>query len=297
MVKQRSNRPNRIRTHRSADRRWAIHHGDVQDVLPTLPHVNYDAAFFDSPYGLKFMGHDWDGDVPPVVVFESLLRLCKPGAYLLAFGHPKTFHRLACNIEDAGWELRETLSWLYGQGFPKGLDIGNATGMEKWEGYRTALKPGWEPIILAQRKTDGTFAENALAHGTGGLNINDSRIGLASHPGKFPRLADVTGYDNSHREKGRWPSNLLLDEDAATALDWQSGKSKSRQSRRSSVGSNVGNLDVIRAPCNFRMTLQPLLHDPVDVRFADFSVLCQFAVDRRNDLDAVRWHGDGNPRL
>lgn len=117
---------NSFHTYRSRDRRWAIHHGDVEQVLPTLPSCTYDGAFFDPPYGIGFMGHKWDKGVPPVTVWRQLRRVCKPGAYLLAFGGTKTFHRLMCNIEDAGWEIRDTLCWLYGQGFPKSHNISKA---------------------------------------------------------------------------------------------------------------------------------------------------------------------------
>jgi DNA modification methylase len=114
-------------------------------VLPTLPSCTYDGVLTDSPYGLGFMGHTWDGEVPPVIVWQHLLRACKPGAYLLAFGGAKTFHRLACNIEDAGWEIRDCLCWLYGEGFPKNHNISKAIGRkaQRWGGYlaRLILQP------------------------------------------------------------------------------------------------------------------------------------------------------------
>lgn len=91
-----------IRTYHASDRRWSLHHGDVQTVLPTLEENLFDGSLLDPPYGLKFMGHDWDDVVPPVEVFRQLFNVCKPGAFLVAFGGPKTFHRLTCNIEDGG---------------------------------------------------------------------------------------------------------------------------------------------------------------------------------------------------
>jgi site-specific DNA-methyltransferase (adenine-specific) len=287
------NHSNRIITHRSADRSWAIHYGDINNVLPTLPPVMFDGALFDPPYGLNFMGHKWDGSVPSVGVFEALLRLCKPGAYLLAFGGPRTFHRLACNIEDAGWEIRDTLCWLYGEGFPKSHNISKAIDKKlgakrrrvgtkinphrgskaqhrygfakpgekievtapgsdearRWDGYGTALKPAWEPIILAMKPVGGSFAENALVRGNGGLNIDECRIGTSggstrSHQALYPRLADGTedrsqwarsGHDVERINMGRWPANLLLDEQAAELLDEQYGTS--RFHRRSNVGN------------------------------------------------------------
>lgn len=239
-----NNNSNRITTHHSTDRSWAIHHGDVNKVLPTLPPVTFDGVFFDPPYGLKFMGEEWDESLPPASVLEGLLRLCKPGAYLLAFGHPRTFHRFVCNIEDAGWEIRDTLCWLYGDGFPKGKNIGQTLG-ERWDDYHTLLKPAWEPIILAMKPVDGTFVKNATNHGCGGLNIGDCRIGTTcstkpSHQAPYPRLADGT-------KKGRHPANLILDEQAAVLLDEQYGTSRSSRSRRRKAGSDVGNGKTLNA--------------------------------------------------
>jgi DNA modification methylase len=247
-------------TYRSRDRRWAIHHGDVEQVLPTLPSCTYDGAFFDPPYGIGFMGHHWDGVVPPVNVWRQLRRACKPGAHLLAFGGTKTFHRLMCNIEDAGWVIRDTLCWLYGQGFPKPHDIAKAIkrlGRDpaSWDGYGTCLKPAWEPIVLAQKPFKGSFAKNAIKRGCGGLNIHACRIGndggtKRSHQAPYPCLADGTedrsswarsGHDVKPIEAGRWPANLLLDEAAAELLDQQSGHSRSSRSVHRKPKSNVGN--------------------------------------------------------
>lgn len=180
-----------ICTFHDPHRRWTIHQGDVQQVLPTLSSSLYDATFADAPYGISFMSHGWDSEVPPVFVWQQLSKLCKPGAYLLAFGGTRTFHRQACNIEDAGWELRDTIMWLYGEGFPKGHNIRfnssalgpiRLTGPESeladaWDGYSTALKPAWEPILVAQKPRRGTYATNAMRFGCGGLNIDGCRIG------------------------------------------------------------------------------------------------------------------------
>lgn len=108
-----------IRTFHDPHRRWTIHQGDVQHLLPTLSSSLFDAAFTDAPYGIDFMGHGWDSEVPPVSVWQKLIRVAKPGASLLAFGGTQTFHRQACNLEDAGWKLRDTICWLYGEGQPK----------------------------------------------------------------------------------------------------------------------------------------------------------------------------------
>ncbi len=141
---------------------------------------------------------------------REALRTLRPGGYLLAFGGSRTYHRLVTGIEDAGFEVRDSLQWLFGSGFPKSLNVGHGRG--------TALKPGHEPILLARAPLRGTVAANLDAHGTGALNIDACRIA--------PTETDL----------GRWPSNVLLDEAAAVVLDEQSGQllSGANPTRRSS---------------------------------------------------------------
>ncbi len=270
-----------IRTFHDSHRRWTIHQGDVQHVLPTLSSPLYDGVVTDGPYGISFMEKSWDSEVPPVSVWNALLRACKPGAYLLAFGGTKTFHRQACNIEDAGWEIRDTISWLYGEGFPKGIDISKAIdkdlGIERpvvgekqnlhrgknadhrfgystspgpipvtvpasdsakqWDGYSTVLKPAWEPILVAQKPRRGTFAKNAMRFGCGGLNVGGCRIRSSGGTKRSQRK----GHSIEPINEGRWPANIILDENAAKELDRQSGLSRSSRGRRRLAGSNVGN--------------------------------------------------------
>jgi DNA modification methylase len=211
-------------------------------------------------------------------------RVLKPGGHVLAFGGTRTYHRLACALEDAGFEIRDCLSWLYGSGFPKSHDISKAidreagavrevtgqrdtfTGMDKtknwkcssprimdvtapatetaqqWDGWGTALKPAWEPIILARKPImRNTVAQNVQAFGTGALNIDACRIGhssaddLAVSLGKNPGRVDTVTSDvygagrpqQSVNTLGRWPANLVLDPEAAAMLDAQSGVSTS----------------------------------------------------------------------
>ena len=202
--------------------KWEVIHGDCLDVMRSMPAASVDAVVTDPPYGLAFMGKEWDHGVPGIPFWAEALRVAKPGAHLLAFGGTRTFHRLTCAIEDAGWEIRDCLSWLYGSGFPKSHN-------GAWGG--TALKPAWEPVILARKPLIGTVAANHAAHGTGALNIDGCRIGTderfnppAGNDGSSAAsVAPVNVTDYSGRVvTGRWPANVALDEDAAAALDEQS---------------------------------------------------------------------------
>lgn len=105
---------------------WRVLTGRVEDHLPTFEPESFDACFCDPPYGLKFMGRAWDYGVPGSEIWREVLRCLKPGAFLLAFGGTRTFHRLTCAIEDAGFEIRDCCMFLHGQGFPKSLDISAA---------------------------------------------------------------------------------------------------------------------------------------------------------------------------
>jgi site-specific DNA-methyltransferase (adenine-specific) len=176
----------------------------------------------------------------------------------MAFGGPRTFHRLFSNIEDAGWELRDAFSWLHSQGMPKGRNIGADMDKQRhsgWRDYHTCLKPYWEPVCLAQKPFRGSFAKNALKHGCGGLNVGDCRIGTSgstkrSNQAPYPRLADGTedrskwtrsGHMVEEIDGGRFPSNVVLDEGAADLLDMQSGHSRSRRTLKGKAKSNIGN--------------------------------------------------------
>ena len=188
-----------------------LHHGDCLEVMPTLDADSVDAIISDPPYGLSFMGKAWDHGVPGEVFWREALRVAKPGAHLLAFGGTRTFHRLTVAIEDAGWEIRDCVMWVYGSGFPKSHN-------GEWGG--TALKPAYEPIIVARKPLIGTVAANVLAHGTGGLNIDECRVGSTvetwpktcsyaagqmqpGHSGDTQSTGAVPG--------GRWPANLIHD--------------------------------------------------------------------------------------
>jgi DNA modification methylase len=350
---------------------YQILHGNNLDILPTLADSSIDAIVTDPPYELGFMGKKWDssGIAYNVELWRECLRVLKPGGHLLSFGGTRTWHRIAVAIEDAGFEVRDSIAWMYGSGFPKSLDISKAIDKEagdnaesglvaeyllkhntfstvsefreylnkhvvganhsggsaqgwttvstdgqvkprvptieqrkllkfddlnaqvwrhgrkgqpgeawaerevigqqtqgklavapgqdndrsqvelditspatpeaqQWEGWGTALKPAFEPVIVARKPLIGTVAANVLEHGTGGLNIDGSRIGT---DGEALREGIVTALPNDlgstmtagkeknelKRSSGRWPSNVILDEYTAGLLDEQSGVSKS----------------------------------------------------------------------
>lgn len=207
-----------------------ILHGDCLEVMETFSDNHFTSIVTDPPYGLKFMGKKWDHGVPGFDFWKEMLRICKPGAIVLAFGGSRTYHRLACAIEDAGWEIRDCLMWLYGSGFPKSH---NNFGLE---GYGTALKPAYEPIIMAMKPLDGTFAQNVEKWGLGGLNIDESRVETNDNWKRINRIEIGLNGEYLKGKKpiprfsnpqGRWPANILLDEEAAKQLDEQSGVLKS----------------------------------------------------------------------
>jgi DNA modification methylase len=105
---------------------YSLHTGDCLEVLKSLDAESIDAIVTDPPYGLAFMGKKWDYDVPSTDIWQECLRVLKPGGHLLAFAGTRTQHRMACRIEDAGFEIRDMIAWVYGSGFPKSLDVSKA---------------------------------------------------------------------------------------------------------------------------------------------------------------------------
>ena len=211
--------------------------GDCVEQMRTLDAERVDAVITDPPYGLTFMGKDWDNYGTPLGFQQwtaqwaaEAYRVLKPGGYLLAFGGTRTYHRLAAGVEDAGFEIRDCLLWLYGSGFPKSLNLKG-----EWEGWGTALKPAVEPIVMARKPLIGTVAENVQRYGTGAININATRVGTeerVNNPGGISTANGVYGIRFGNIEgntvNGRWPANVLLDEEAAAMLDEQSGESVSQ---------------------------------------------------------------------
>ncbi len=202
----------------------SIYHGDCREVMSTLDAGSVDAVVCDPPYGLSFMGKGWDHGVPGEEFWTEALRVAKPGAYLLAFGGTRTYHRLACAIEDAGWEIRDCVMWVYGTGFPKSHDVSKAIVSGEaiqWSGWGTALKPAWEPIIVARKPLVGTVAENVLRYGTGAINVDGCRVGTNGGTAKGNPPKDESNGIYGHGingacdildiGKGRWPANLIHD--------------------------------------------------------------------------------------
>ena len=266
-----------------------IYNGDCVEVLAGMPENSIDTCITDPPYGLRFMGKEWDtfrqdrrgknqiinmgnGMKPlshsELAAFQDwtyqwateVYRVLKPGALLLAFGGTRTYHRIACAIEDAGFEIRDTIAWVYGSGFPKSYDIskgidkqagaererrlvptkrGNlpeqageialgATGMtdisepitpeaQLWDGWGTALKPAFEPIVVAMKPVDGNFVNNALTWGVAGLWIDGGRVGsetIAQHgrnANDKPAQVPQNDYHPDKSWQGRFPANLIHD--------------------------------------------------------------------------------------
>lgn len=229
--------------------RYKLHHGDCREVLKTFPDNSIDSIVTDPPYELGFMGKSWDntGVAYDVRVWTECLRVLKPGGHLLAFGGSRTYHRLAVAVEDAGFQIRDQIMWVYGSGFPKSLDVSKAidkqAGVERerqvdtpitdaalqWDGWGTALKPAHEPIVLARKPLIGTVADNVLTHGTGALNIDGCRVAhiseadraSATPQGKVTvnKVGNMPDVENDGRKelerpdtsKGRWPANFIHD--------------------------------------------------------------------------------------
>lgn len=222
-----------------------IIHGDCLDVMKGMKDNSIDFIVCDPPYGINFMSMQFDKfkDQPAFnsIYWKEALRICKPGSMLAAFGGDRTHHHLMLAIEQAGWTIRTCIYWITGQGFPKSHNFGKKLGPE-WHGYGTALKPSVEIIVLAMKPLDVTFTQNAEKWGVGGINIDFSRVGIEggtkrSNQSEYPKNEDGTedrsqhwartGHNVDTLNKGRWPSNLILDEESAEQLDQMTRITKS----------------------------------------------------------------------
>lgn len=228
-----------------------LFHADCRDVLAELPEASIDACVTDAPYELGFMGKQWDrsGIAFDASFWREVGRVLKPGAHLLACGGTRTYHRMGSAIEDASFEIRDCLAWLFGSGFPKSLNLGAGLG--------TALKPAHEPIVLARKPFKGSVRSNVETHGTGALNIDAVRIRTEEDRSRPPgRIIGATWdltsrtEDSESHPLGRWPANVCLDEIAAAVLDEQSGELVSgfmaAGQKREGIGYHGGLGDTVR---------------------------------------------------
>jgi DNA modification methylase len=184
--------------------RWLLLHADSLKLLPELPENSVEAIITDPPYGIGFGGEAWDGGtLTNAATFQhwttgwaaAALRVLKPGGWLAAFGTPRTAHRLVAGVEDAGFEIRDQVLWLYANGVPK--------SHHRADGLGSTLKPAYEPILLARKPLEGaTLDANLVLHGTGALQIDAARVpNQAGGRGFWP--ANVTLTHNSHCRPGR----------------------------------------------------------------------------------------------
>ena len=260
----------------SENSNYKLYQGNMLDMLEVIEPSSIDSVICDPPYELNFMGKGWDNSG---IAFQSdtwkkCYEVLKPGGYLLAFGGSRTFHRIACAIEDAGFEIRDTIMWLYGSGFPKSMNIGLSidkrnhveskvigksksgstskafnlneqqreagTGIlageydlkeaqNEWNGWGTALKPSFEPIIVARKPFKGSLVDNVIEYGVGGINIDECRIesNIESDPNYRPNAYNHKGHGYTfgseskrntkdlpdsgfHNSLGRFPANTIL---------------------------------------------------------------------------------------
>jgi len=277
------------------EERFTLYHGDNREVLKELADNSVDSIVTDPPYELGFMGKSWDasGIAFNVEVWQECLRVLKPGGHLLAFSGSRTYHRMAVAIEDAGFEIRDQIMWVYGSGFPKSHNVANGidkkmgasnrghaissgsqihptTGekrangellakyesrtkeSEGWAGWGTALKPAHEPIVVARKPLIGTVAANVLTYGTGGLNIDASRVGTTVEtwpasrsyaPGQLQPGGKGETQATGDVPAGRWPANVIHDgSDEVVALfpDTKAATSRSRKANRSPFTTGEG---------------------------------------------------------
>jgi len=251
----------------SQNKNYKLYQGNMLDMLGVIEPETIDSIITDPPYELNFMGKGWDnsGIAFQKETWQKCYKVLKSGGYLLAFGGSRTFHRIACAIEDAGFEIRDIIMWLYGSGFPKSMNIGlaidkkngvdNRTGIIKtdgkatnsgsgcyncnngkdnsmkqeyeeriaqneWQGWGTALKPSFEPIIVARKPFKGSLVDNVIEYGVGGINIDECRVETQDDLYRKPcengsiysqqEKQYTTGTMSDSYKLGRFPANTIL---------------------------------------------------------------------------------------
>lgn len=221
--------------------------GDALEELPKLPEASAHAVVTDPPYGLAFMDREWDRFTAEEYQdwcrqwAEAACRVLKPGGHLLAFSSNRTHHRLFSGVENAGYEIRDTITWHYGNGFPKNTD--------------TLLKPATEFVVLARRPFDGSAADCFEEHGTAYLNVDDARVESGERPertqeGATPNRNSLEAAEDGSLQSsgkasgtttdGRYPPNVALDEPVADALDDEVGELESggTPAKRDGIGTD-----------------------------------------------------------
>ena len=227
--------------------------GDCLEVMKEMPDKSVDAVVTDPPYELGFMGKKWDdtGIAYQVEMWAEVMRVLKPGGHLLSFGGTRTYHRMVCAIEDAGFEIRDQIQWLYGSGFPKSYNIGK--NCDGWDGWGSALKPANEPICVVRKPlSEKTIVENVLKWGTGGINIDGCRVELNGEIVPINKLEEWSGfgqlkrpdYEVTQNIQGRFPANVILDEEAGRLLDEMSGEEHAALWTAGALSSSVEWRDV-----------------------------------------------------
>lgn len=267
---------------------WALIGSDCIEAMKALGDSSIDALVTDPPYGIRFMGKAWDTmdiaaktdrqgnvwnarapsaaageyDLSPeaMVAFQGFtsewarqaFRLLKPGGHLISFASPRTYHRMACGIEEAGFEIRDQLQWLYGSGFPKSVNVSRlmleraeaaGTGglpdeaegwfqdAERWKGWGTALKPAHEPVVLARKPFSVSVVANLIEWGTGALNVGGCKVELTEDENLIRRNAvdaKVRPGQAFGTNEGRWPANVMASTEAGSTVDEMAPESGAR---------------------------------------------------------------------
>ena len=226
----------------SEGKAYRLYEGSMLDMLDVIEPESIDSIVTDPPYELNFMNKSWDnsGIAFQKSTWEKCYQVLKPGGYLLCFGGSRTHHRVACAIEDAGFEIRDCIMWIFGSGFPKSMNIGLAidkkngiespvVGQNKYAGWGTQLKPAYEAIIVARKPFEGSCVDNVIKYGVGGINIDECRVPISpddiellnAKSSKHP--TDSYNYNESKKygdyalniatpanTQGRFPANLIL---------------------------------------------------------------------------------------